>query len=388
MKENQEYMGNNLWPKRLFTLDVSRGFAALAVVLTHWSLFAFDGGLHLSEDYNIANLPLYAVLKIFYEYGYLAVAYFFLVSGFIFFWLYRSSIENKDISFGIFWIQRISRLYPLHFVTLLIVALLQTVYISQNGNSFIIQYNDMYHFFLNLGFVSNWGFESSYSFNSPVWSVSIEIFAYFVFFMVAYNRQGGALFCLGISVMSVAIIPLTNNVLLFKGMAAFFLGGFVFYLTLYISTRLQKLKAVIYIIAAFSWLLTIVDLYVFNLVSDFILGFGGIGKVFLMGFPYSILFPFTLCSLALIGIDNGQCLKPISWIGDITYSSYLLHFPLMLVFALALSYGRLNSDFYLNSAYLVVFFLILIPLSYITFIGFERPMQNIIRNQCKHDVKV
>ncbi len=377
-------MSNNFWPKRLFTLDVSRSFAALAVVLSHWHNFSFDGN-SLPEYFDRTSLPLYAVLKIFYENGYMAVAYFFLVSGFIFFWLYRASIENQDLSFGNFWVQRISRLYPLHIVTLLIVALLQTVYNSHNGNSFLVPFNDMYHFFLHLGFASNWGFELGSSFNSPVWSVSIEILTYFIFFVIAYKRRGGALFCLTVSVISIAFIPFTNHfhhILLLKGLAAFFLGGFIFHLTFLISTKFQNLKAVIYSVTTLFWFLTLINFYLFNL-SDFILKFGVIGKIFISGFPYAILFPFTVCGLALIGIDKGQFLKSISWVGDITYSSYLLHFPLQLVFVLAFSYGMLNSDFYLNPVYLVVFFLILIPLSYITFIGFERPIQNIIRNQYK-----
>ena len=119
----------------------------------------------------------------------------------------------------------------------------------------------------------------------------------------------------------------------------FSLGGFVFHSTFLISTKYKKLNAVIYPIAALSWLLTIANFYVFNL-SDFIRNFGLIGKIFIIGFPNYILLPFTVCSLALIEINRGQFLKSISWIGDITYSSYLIaFFPLQLLFALAVSYG-------------------------------------------------
>ena len=111
------------------------------------------------------------------------------------------------------------------------------------------------------------------------------------------------------------------------------------------------------------------------------------GEIFLIGFPVYILFPLTICSLVLIEINKGDFLKPISWIGNITYSSYLLHFPLQLVFVLGVSFGILNFDFYFNSSYLLVFFVLLISLSYITFIGFERPVQNFIRNKYKRHCK-
>ena len=95
-------------------------------------------------------MPLYGMLRLFYEKGYIGVGYFFLLSGFIFFWLYQDSIKSKSTTFQEFWVARISRLYPLHLATLLIVAVLQFWYIAHEGNSFVYPYNDIYHFLLNL----------------------------------------------------------------------------------------------------------------------------------------------------------------------------------------------------------------------------------------------
>jgi peptidoglycan/LPS O-acetylase OafA/YrhL len=378
-------MNNGIWPKRLLALDISRGIAALAVVLWHWQHFAYNGSL-LSEKFDRASQPLYAIFKIFYEKGAIGVQYFFLLSGFIFFWLYKSSIENRNTTFSSFWAHRISRLYPLHIVTLLIVALLQVLYVSKTGSPFVYPFNDAYHFLLNLAFASKWGLEKGLSFNAPVWSVSIEILLYFLFFIAAYARQGRALFCLSVSAIALMLTLLKYHEI-FLGASLFFLGGFVFHATFLVSTRLRKLRLPIHIVTALAWILTLANFYVFDL-SRFILEFNAFGKLALIGFPNYILFPFTVCSLSLIEIDKGAgFLKPISWVGDITYSSYLLHFPLQLAFGLVAGYGFLNSDFYLHPVYLVIFFSILIPLSYITFIGFERPMQNMIRDKYRRHMK-
>jgi peptidoglycan/LPS O-acetylase OafA/YrhL len=371
-------MNNNEWPKHLYALDVSRGFAALAVVLWHWQHFAYKGN-SLAHGFLRENQPLYDILRLFYEKGGVGVGYFFVLSGFIFFWLYHPSIKLKKISAWKFSVQRFSRLYPLHLVTLLMVAFMQWHYVSRENFSFVYPFNDGYHFFLNLVFASNWGFERGWSFNAPVWSVSIEVLMYTVFFIVALFRQGGWFFCLSVSVASFVLNTVFYHPLL-NGLASFFLGGLVFHLTLLISTKYQALKIPVHLVTLLSWSCVIINYYAFNL-NNSILEFGMPGRIFLLGFSTYILFPHTICSLALVEIDKGPFLKSISWVGDISYSSYLLHFPLQLIFGLAVSVGILNSNFYLRPMYLVFYFLCLIAFSYIVFRKFERPMQRLIRNQ-------
>lgn len=371
-------MSNNEWPKHFHALDVSRGFAALAVVLWHWQHFAYKGN-YLSQEFIKENQPLYDLLRLFYEKGSMGVQYFFLLSGFIFFWLYSASIKNNQISAWEFGIHRFSRLYPLHFITLIAVAFLQFIYTFRENTSFVYPFNDAFHFLLNVGFASKWGFESGWSFNAPVWSVSIEVLLYFIFFFVALCRQLGWLFCLSVSVIAFALSSVVSHALL-GGLAMFFLGGLVFNLTKLISSKYKLLKTPAYFMCIFSWSCVIINYYMFDLNSR-ICEFGMLGKMFLIGFPLYILFPLSVLSLALFEIDRGTMLKPISWIGNITYSSYLIHFPLQLLFALAVSFGILKLDFYLNPTYLAIYFIVLIPMSYITFIKFERPMQKAIRKK-------
>lgn len=371
-------MSNNEWPKHLYALDVSRGVAALAVVLWHWQHFSYIGN-PLSQQFIRENQPLYDLLRLFYEKGGMGVQYFFLLSGFIFFWLYSSSIKNNQTSAWEFGIHRFSRLYPLHFITLIAVAILQFLYISRENVAFVYPFNDAYHFILNVGFASAWGFESGWSFNAPIWSVSIEVLLYFIFFLVVLFRQGGWLFCLSVSVLSFVLSSVIPHLIL-GGLAMFFLGGLVFHLTILVSGKYKLLITPVYFLTIFSWSCVIINYYAFDL-SNIILEIGILGKIFLIGFPLYILFPLTVLSLTLIEIDKGPFLKPVSWIGNITYSSYLLHFPLQLLFGLAVSFGILNFNFYLNPMYLVIYFMVLIPMSYIIFLKFERPIQRVIRNK-------
>jgi peptidoglycan/LPS O-acetylase OafA/YrhL len=322
---------------------------------------------------------LYDILRMFYEKGGRGVRYFFLLSGFIFFWLYSEPIKNKAIGAWEFAVHRFSRLYPLHFVTLVVVAILQGLYFSRENSFFVYPFNDVFHFILNLGFASEWGFESGWSFNGPIWSVSIEILLYLIFFIVVLYRQGGRLFCLFISVPAfVASFALSHSI--FGGLAMFFLGGLTFHCTRLIVDKYTRLKTPVYALTILSWSCVITNYYIFDLSSS-ISEKGILGKAFLFGFTLYILFPLTVLSLAILEIDKGPILKPVSWIGNITYSSYLLHFPIGMLIALAVSFGWLRADFYLSPISLLAYFAVLIPASYYTFTKFEHPMQKVIRKK-------
>jgi len=85
------------------SLDLLRGLAALAVCLYHSaSLFG---------------------LKVFGHHAYLAVDFFFALSGFILVARYEGDIKN-GLSLSNYWVQRLARLYPLFFLMVAIGAIL------------------------------------------------------------------------------------------------------------------------------------------------------------------------------------------------------------------------------------------------------------------------
>ncbi|MDF1860320.1 MAG: acyltransferase [Verrucomicrobiales bacterium] len=347
------------WPKRLFSLHISRGIAALAVVVWHWEHFA-DSSYARPENLDKSAYPFHSFLKVFHEKGYFGVSYFFLLSGFIFFWLYRQRIEERTVGFGNFWLQRFSRLYPLHFVTLLLVAGLQFLFSSTNpsGEFFIYPSNDAPHFLLQLGFASHWGLESTKSFNGPIWSVSVEILLYLVFFVVALLGKGRFFSCALIALVGMVLYPATKH-MFFLGLSLFFLGGVVYEVTGWLFQRRAFQHRLLYLatgVSSMAWLATI----------------------FVPGIEDSI------ASLSLLELNRGEGILPrFSWIGDITYSPYLLHFPLQLVLMIAVTNSFLRPDFYLSPLWLLLFLTVLVASSYATFRYFEVPMQRRIRNLAK-----
>jgi peptidoglycan/LPS O-acetylase OafA/YrhL len=361
------------WPKRLHILDISRALAALSVVLWHWQHFAYVN-CQLPVGYDRSQHPFYSVLKVFYERGALAVDYFFMLSGFIFFWLYSNTIACRKTGFTDFFVQRFSRLYPLHFLTLLAVLAMQWAYRNNNSSFFVYSNNDLYHFMLNLLYATKWGFEKGWSYNGPVWSVSVEVILYFVFFLVAMFRLRNMLFCIA-AVAFFLFLSLFARTGLFLGLSMFFLGGALFHMTQRLYTRPTSLPLISGAASA-GWATGLFCIY--SASSEPWILWVQTNFRWLMGYG---VFPLTIMALAMYEIRHGFALRRIAWIGDITYSSYLLHFPLQLGFALLVSLGLLMPRFYLSKEWFLVFFLVLIPSSYLCYVFFEKPAQKFIRNR-------
>lgn len=83
------------FPKYLFSLDIARGLAAAAVVFWHRQHFFFEH-CKLPSDFDKTQQPLYTWFSLLYDHGHLAVPFFFPMSGFVFFWLYREKVVSSD----------------------------------------------------------------------------------------------------------------------------------------------------------------------------------------------------------------------------------------------------------------------------------------------------
>ena len=157
---------------KLLGLEIVRFISALSVLVWHYQHFFYIA--NKPTDFFRELQPFYSLLSIFYDYGFYGVQVFWCISGFIFFWKYRDSIASKSITYKNFFILRFSRLYPLHLATLLLVLALQTMYFHQRDYFFVYQNNDIPHFIYQLFLASSWGFEKGYSFNGPIWSISVR----------------------------------------------------------------------------------------------------------------------------------------------------------------------------------------------------------------------
>jgi peptidoglycan/LPS O-acetylase OafA/YrhL len=355
---------------RFYSLDLLRGLAAITVVLHHFPLFVSVN----NEQYSfiMTHLPLFKWLAMFYHQGGLAVNLFFSLSGFVFFWIYSERVSRGFISASEFLWLRFSRLYPLHLLTLLIILVEQLVFERVNGHYFFAQQNDIKHFFLNLFFIQSWGMESSGTFNVPSWSISVEIALYVVFFIFCQLLPVRGAILLGISLLGFMIVQYAP---MSQGVGSFFIGGFMFLLHQRIinSRHANVIAKALGYLTVYAWTIT------WALSLSWINTTEIEHNLMLQYCPIFILFPLTVLSLTVIETNKGFTGKIFSIIGDISYSVYLIHFPLQLVFyAVARGFTQDDAIFY-SSWFMVAFFAVLLPLAWASYHYFELPMQKYLR---------
>jgi peptidoglycan/LPS O-acetylase OafA/YrhL len=377
-------------PSRFHSLDVLRGLAALAVVHTHWYIF-FAG---TEGIWRAGCEPFHGLLAPLYREGWRAVDLFFCLSGFVFCWLYAERIAAHRVGAREFAVLRFSRLYPLHLATLLFVAAAQSVFLWRTGAFFAVPLNDAYHFVLNLLFLSGLGFEKGGSFNGPVWSVSVECFLYLVFY-VACRLGWRRWWHFAFFVLAGVGLEFTRFAAVGRGLTGFFIGAIVFYSFSAIRARGWRIPPIALVLSAVaSWAIVAVNLRHPLLLhaATAVLGpdptiFGwriahALSHPVFLWLPFQVLpFPCTILALALWETARGTLGRRWAFLGDISYSSYLLHFPLQLIFvSAAIALGFPRSVFLSPVAY-VLYFSALIAASLASYHWLERPTQRYLRSR-------
>jgi len=345
---------------RFAGLEILRFLSALAVLLWHYSMFAFHGDK--IEDYERTTLPFYTLFQWFYERGLYAVPYFWCISGFIFFWKYQTAIYDKMRAYN-FFVLRFSRLYPLHLVTLILVALLQAAAFHFLGSYQIYTENTVPNFLLHLFMLGNWLFPYHLSFNGPIWSVSIEIAAYATFYCLCRATRHSTAAAFVIAAIATAIHLETNATNQFNACLVFFyLGGIVCAVQRWLTrSNLETWVAMLLCIAA-AW-------YWFY--GDTMPVSGHLRLVIVI--PLVVL----LCTIA--PFFNVRPVYRIAEVGNLTYALYLLHTPASLLLIIAYRSRGLEVPYH-SPIFFISFYGLLIPIAALVYVYFEAPAQNLLRS--------
>ena len=164
-------------PKKLAAIESLRGIAALSIVLFH-----FDAGSHLNNRFT--------------ENAWLMVDFFFLLSGFV---IALGYFDRLKVARDVFEFQakRFLRLYPLHFVTLLVWLGIETSkYFFEQATGIVannpaFSSNNSTAFLANLLLLQNWTLPDL-TFNYPSWAISALFYTYLLYGFVVVWCAGSS----------------------------------------------------------------------------------------------------------------------------------------------------------------------------------------------------
>jgi peptidoglycan/LPS O-acetylase OafA/YrhL len=353
-------------PARLHELDSLRAIAAIGVV-----------GWHYVTHFGAAPLPY--LMAPFYRHGELLVDFFFVLSGFVLARAYWN--DRRSATFANNVRDRIARMYPLHLTTLCVVAVMQWILVNHLASPpFVYLYNDAYDFALNLLLLNRTGLERGLSFNGPSWSISTEFVVNLLFLgAIALPRHIARAGLFGLLAVSLAVIlkggliddaagPGPSNDII-RTIVGFVCGIALHRVHSHWLPRINLNGGVadgLAIAAAFAFLC-------YSPKGD------------LAGLLHLVIVAIGFPAL-IVGAIHGRAVRrvltlpPLVYLGTISYSIYLVHFPLQLGVHLV-SVALLVQMPYESGFFLVGFFFALVGLASITYRLIEVPGKELLRKR-------
>ena len=326
--------------------NLLRGLAALSVLLWHYQHFFFTD----PSAFDVSQQPFYPLFKIFYLNGHLAVQLFWALSGFV---LCHSYMSRVDTSWRQFFWARFSRLYPLHLITLITVAILQLINQRVLGSFRIHEYNDVKHFIFNVFFMQGWGFADGFSFNSPTWSVSVEIVVYVMFFILLKTlKRTGLLGTIALLALWIYATKHTGNLFFAECLSYFLTGVAIWFAT---QSKGFLYSAVVGLATTFF--------------AIFLIGQGDLTSR--PAILISILFLTAILDHLQITFDQ----KAIVRFGELTYSAFLWHMPIQLVIILVLENTSATTEVYRFEAFFILYLVVVYLIANLSFVFIENPIK-------------
>ena len=317
-------------------LTFTRFIAAFTIVLFHYgqSAIPFDSGLlgHFAKD------------------GAFSVSYFFCLSGYILAHVYCKedcSLINKKA----FFLKRFARIYPIYFIGFIVVLLSGILFFNAapKGYSIILQVLGLHAWFPGL----------SLEINYPGWSLSVELFFYLCFpflinFFSRISTKKVILFALAIWILSgISHILLVKQTLhhtaqweefiIFNPL--FHINAFIFGMAACVVLKRNQDKFQLSnFLSSSIFIITCLILFFIIATDNFFLPWGHNGL-------FSPIFILLIISLQLNAgvIAKLFSLRPMVFLGEISFGIYILQYPVRMWFEEAFQNSHLTktSTFYL-----------------------------------------
>ena len=271
--------------KRFETLDAFRGIAALGVILVHYTFgYRVHYGQLFSEKYD-------------FQYGYLGVQFFFIISGFVIFLTLDYSRSAIDFLY-----RRFSRLYPI-FWTCMLTTFLVVHSLGLPGRE-----RKFYNLKGNFTMIpSVFGYTPI---DGAYWSLVPEFFFYLAMAGLFICKNKKAYFIWGLSIIAMSWVnrfifpfPLLAQTILNIQWGSLFFSGILFYK---LRQRDYQSKYLIHLLLVIALCTTLINLKT-------------ITEQIIVSLLYAVFYLFATGKIDTIKWG------PLLFIGKISFPLYLLH---------------------------------------------------------------
>lgn len=354
-------MNDSTPPTQINSLTSLRFLCAIAVFWHHLDVF---------NDLNIPGFE--KVMKFLFE-GYIGVNFFFVLSGFIIAHVYRKRFIESTVDAPAFMFYRISRLWPVHLLTLLMAVFVYKIHPSFNLTT-------LTHLFMFQSMIpADPAF--SFGFNGVSWSISTEMFFYFsfTFLVLLPSKKLFQIFLATIFIIILMILtqgwnlPASNWFLYISPLRIVdFIGGML--LNIWLSERRYDFSH------KTCTLLELGSIFCFTLFVAISLK---LNVSMLWKYDLYYLFP-TIFMIFAFSFDRGFISylmnnRVLIFLGDASFAFYMCH-QIILVWVKINFYGKINS---IQSVFIYSFLALAITIvvSGLVHSLFEKPIYKYLRKK-------
>jgi peptidoglycan/LPS O-acetylase OafA/YrhL len=373
--------------KVIISLDITRGIAAIVVLLSHSRAYLFlDYKLLPANEINIFVDFFYFITGLGHE----SVMIFFVLSGFLVAGSVQRNFNNNTFSWKLYLINRLSRLWIVFIPALFLTLFWDKIGILITGSDY---YNGALGDVLAVGpnapvehnysvFLKNTLFLQNiispvFGTNGVVWSLANEFWYYILFpfcLSLINNIRQIKYFKILLIISIIGVILKFLPVEIINGFGIWLIGYLAYVLInkTNLSKYLNKIIPRILILILFIFILGISRIYKdFNLLNEYLVG---------------VIYSLVLISFYNIEIKNVSIKRFFNVLSNISYTLYLVHVPIIVfVFTVILNEERFSIT--INAFIFLAILLLFISLyTYVTYLLFEKNttyLKNLITNKLK-----
>jgi len=347
-------------------INAWRGFAALLVAYFHCRQITWIGIQQFHRTGARFDLnTVFSYLTFPIAWGSAGVPIFFVISGYC---IHRATarklLANPAAPFdtGNFLMRRFARIYPVLLAALVLTYVLDTFSLGFTPVSPKIGTADLHLFIVNL--LSLQGVAGgTFGSNGALWTLSLEVQFYLVYpLLIALRRRIGmksVLVCVGIVNVISALVFERHEIVLFASYwFSWTLGAWIAEAkaapgALKMPKGSMKLKIAAVVVT--------------------VLGCGAFKFGQYLAFQFwALAFALHLFQALDKPMRNSLPVRGFSWLGEFSFSLYIVHIPILILLGSALFHSALQTTIWASFAFMIV----PIAVAYVFYMLVERPAMN------------